>query len=112
MRHTQLNPRALAVEHLEVGGGPRVRVADLKNFISSCISGRWNEPIHSIDLEFVANEFLLATDDNAPCFRINVHDVTRRRESTRQTFSLTDSKELDTAMFCEEIPIDRIDSSA
>ena len=77
-----------------------MRVADLDRYFILYF-WRWNQPIHSIDLEFVANELLLATDDNAPCFRINVHDVKRSRKSTRQTLSLPDGKQLNTGMFCQ-----------
>ena len=52
-------------------------------------------PVDAVHFEFVADEILLAADNDAGCFGVDVHDVERLGRTTGQAFALADGEHLD-----------------
>src|SRR5262245_2517618 len=69
-------------------------------------------PVHTIDLELLANQIVGIADDDAICYRIEVDDITRTRRTARQPLALSDREQLDSVMFTDEIPIDVVNFAA
>ena len=73
---------------------------------------RQGMPIHTIDLELLADQIAGIANDDAICRRIEVDDITRTRETARQPFALTDREQLDPVMFADKIPVNVINVAA
>ena len=69
-------------------------------------------PVHTIDLEFVANQIVRVADDDAICCRIEIDHITRPRRTAGKSFALTDREQLDAVMFADEISIDIVNLAA
>ncbi len=69
-------------------------------------------PVHTIDLEFPANQVVGIADDDAIRCRVEIDDVTRTRRTAGQSLALTDRKHLDAVMFTDEISIDVVNFAA
>src|SRR6266513_4037428 len=69
-------------------------------------------PVHTIDLELLANQVVGIANDDAICCRIEIDDITRTRRTAGQPFALSDCEQLDSAMFTQEISIDIVNLAA
>ena len=69
-------------------------------------------PVHTIDLEFLANQVVSVANDDAVRCRIQIDDVTRTWRTAGQPLALTDRKQLDAVMFTDEIPINVVNFAA
>ena len=69
-------------------------------------------PVHTIDLEFLANQVICIADDDPICCRVEIYNVTGTRRTAGQPLALTDRKHLDAVMFTDEISIDVVNFAA
>jgi hypothetical protein len=69
-------------------------------------------PVHTIDLELLADQIAGIANDDAICRRIEVNDITRTRRTTGQPFALTYREQLDPVMFTDKIPVNVINVAA
>ena len=69
-------------------------------------------PVHTIDLELVANQIVSLANDDAICGWIEIDHITRTWRTARQSLALTDGEQLDAVMFAKEISGDIINFTA
>ena len=69
-------------------------------------------PVHTIDFEFIANQIVRVTDNDAIGSWIKVDDVTRPGRAAGKSFALPDSEKLDAFVFADEISIDIVNLAA
>ena len=69
-------------------------------------------PVHTIDLEFLADQIISIANDDAICCRIKIDNVTRAERTPGQTFALTDREQFDAVMFTNKVSIDVVNFAA
>ena len=69
-------------------------------------------PVHTIDVELLANQVVGVANNDAICCRVEVDNVTRPERSARKSFALADGEELDAAVFGNEVSVDIINLAA
>src|SRR5262249_29639943 len=69
-------------------------------------------PVHTIDLEFLADQVVGIADDHAICCRIEIDDITRTRRTARKPLALSDREKFYAVMFTDEIPSDVVNFAA
>ena len=70
------------------------------------VDSGYRVPVHAIDFEFVTDQVLGVSDDNAVCLWIEINNVAWSRRTAGQPFALTDCEKLDPVVSCNEISID------
>src|SRR5262249_1215843 len=69
-------------------------------------------PIHTIDLELVADQVVGIADDDAVCCGVQIDDITRTWRTAGQPLALTDREQLYSVMFTDEVPINVVNFAA
>src|SRR5215831_16029743 len=69
-------------------------------------------PIHTIDLELLADQVVGIANNDAICFRIEIDNITRTQRTAGQPFALSDREQLDALMFTDEISSDVVNFAA
>src|SRR6476620_5537106 len=69
-------------------------------------------PVHTIDVELLANQVVGVANNDAICCRVEVDNVTRPQRSARKSFALADGEQFDPTVFGNEVAIDIINLAA
>src|SRR3954453_13433302 len=69
-------------------------------------------PVYAVDFEFLANQVLGVTNDDAIGRRVEIDDIPRTQRTAWQSLALSDREQLDTVVFADELSIHVVNFAA
>src|SRR3982751_3317983 len=96
---------------MERGPRARVRVTDLDRHVDRLLWHFTADPVHAIDLEFVANQIFRAADNHAAGDGIDIDHIAWLCGAAGQTFALPNREHLNAAVRSEKIAAEIVDAA-
>src|SRR5436853_7667786 len=69
-------------------------------------------PVYAVDFEFLANQVLGVTNDDAIGRRVQIDDIPRTQRTAWQSLALSDREQLDTVVLANELSIHVVNFAA